>query len=369
MKATNKATNKAATKNTVLKLAPISKVDIETETTVTMPTGKATEATVKTFTTNKAKAKANKAKADKAKAKVAAAKAKEKEAKAKAKAKEAQAKAQAKAKEKASKASEAQAKQASALTPREMQATTRKELASALDSFIAHDLGVKASGQTLAAMKAAFHKGATSVKLVPLSKCAHAIGLALGIIAESDDTVSNATCRECYPKDWDVIRTTYNKVASAFKSSMATIADGHKASYSLKASAKVTKKGKAVKTGVVGMTAKVASGKVTDTAVKLTEVLAKNAVQVAMARVDAIGSCVILGKADYLRYVRHFTSRTGKNTVFSISTPPPWMTKETRMAWESKVNDAIERAEVTMAWLQGQARIAAKAKGIKVAGE
>lgn len=311
---------------------------------------------------------AKKAKPDaKAKAKVAAAKAKEKAAKQAKRTADAIAKAKEQAKEQASKATAAQTKQASILSPREMQAKTRKELNDVMSSFIQRDLGLKATDQTMQAMQACFHKGATSIKLVPLSKCAHNIGLALGEIPASDDTVSNLSCRACYPKAWDGIRSTYNKVATAFKKAMGRMADAHKASYNLKVSARTTKTGKTVKSGVIGMSAKVIGTKVTDTAVKLTSVLQKNAVQVAMARVNAIGSCVILSKADFLRYVRHFTSRTGNDAIFSISTQPAWMTDDMRKEIERRINDGVEKAEVTLQYLQAQARIAAKAKGIKVA--
>lgn len=309
-----------------------------------------------------------KAKPDaKAKAKVAAAKAKEKAAKQAKRAADAIAKAKEKASELEKKATIARNKQVNTLTPAEMRAKTKKELDDVMSSFIRQDLGLKADGVTMDAMQACFHKGATSIKLVPLSKCAHNIGMKLGLIPESDDTVSNLSCRACYPKSWDSIRDTYNKVATAFKKAMGNMADAHKASYNLKASAKTTKTGKTVKSGVIGMSAKVIGTKVTDTAVKLTSVLQKNAVQVAMARVNAIGSAVILSKADFLRYVRHFTSRTGKDAVFSISTPPAWMTDDMRKEVERRINDGVEKAEVTLLYLQSQARIAAKAKGIKVA--
>lgn len=346
-----KAKNKTAIK-------PITSIDTEVVTK--------TKGIVKTHTSSKATAKANIEAVKKTKAKAKAKRDKEKAANMEKKAKEAQAKAKDKAKQKATEAREAQAKQVSMLTPKEIAANTRKELNDAMAKFIQSDLGIKASKSEMDAMKAAFHKGATSVKLVPLSKCAHAIGLALGAIPESDDTVDNLSCRACYPDKWDSIRGIYNKVATAFKKSLASIADGHKQSFALKASVRTSKKGKAVKSGTVSTTAKVIQSRVTDTAVKLTEVLARNAVEVAMVRVNNIGSCVILGKADYLRYVRHFTSRQGKDQTFHVSTPPAWMKGEAKSEWEKRVNEGVERPEVTLTWLQGQARIAAVEKGIKV---
>jgi hypothetical protein len=308
------------------------------------------------------------------------------QAKAKAKAKVAAEKAKAKAKADAKRASDAIAKakekkreleratniarnaQINSLSPADMRKDTAKELDAALTSFIKNDLGVKAtSPKEMQAMQSAFHKGATSIQLVKLSKCAHAIGTKLGFIPLSDKTVSNETCKACYPGQWDNIRNTYNKVAGAFKKHAMSIGDTHQMAYNMRASEKVTKKGGKVRSGQVAITARIAKGKVSEASVKLTTVLAKNAIQIAIHRVNGVGSCVVLSKSDFLRYVRHNTIRSGKNSEFSIGNPPEWMNADVKKEFEKRINDNVEKADVTMAWLQSQARIAAKVRGIKVA--
>ena len=296
----------------------------------------------------KAKAKASKARARRNAAEMTAEREARKAEAEKAKAKLAEAKAKA--------ALEAQAKASERFDPKVKGAPNakRSEVVRNAKAFLAA-IGVKSPSE---AHVASFDLSATTIKLLPLGKCAGVIALAIGAVPQGESVVTPDKCKEAYPSHWPAIRDAYNAAAGAFKAHAAKVGNAHLSAMAYKAS--MDKKGNG--RGTISTVTKVTKGAVIAEAVTLNKSLTSHAVAVAITRYKAPGSASLLEMRDLLRVLRSKAKRTEAGGYkLPVTDCPPWMNGQDSQAFVRRL-DGDEKLEVILTWFRGAAKLAAGAK-------
>lgn len=206
----------------------------------------------------------------------------------------------------------------------------------------------------------------SGIKLMPLSKCAHAIGLKLGFIPESDSTVTDETCKLAYPKHWDAIRDTYNETGDAFKARTADMMDTHRLSHQIRAS---KSKGGKSHSATVTIVAKARKGATLAEESALTGKLREHGMRVAVSRFNSVGSAALMNASDFGRWMKSTFKKTDKGPKMNAdATRPAWMSAQQWADVIRRVEENVEKNEVILSYVRGCAEAKIKAmKGEQVA--